>query len=54
MDVDKEKLKQVVCRLIDEAKWDDAEQLISSVERAERNGAFVKKALVDELAATDG
>ena len=47
MDVDKDKVKQVVNRLIDEDKWAEAVRLLDALESSARNQSVVRKALDD-------
>ena len=45
--MDKEQLKKVVNRLIDEDKWDEASRLLIAVESHERNQLFIRRAFND-------
>jgi hypothetical protein len=47
MDVDKEKVKQALNRLIDEGKWPEAQRLLDAIESRNRNESIIRKALDD-------
>jgi len=47
MDVDKEQLKQVVSRLIEEERWSEAVRLLDAIESSARNQSVVRKAFDD-------